>query len=125
LGERRDVPRVLGAMDVFCQSSFSEGFPNAVLEAAVAGLPCVVTDVGASGEIAGDGGLVVPARNPDALAQALLHVVRLGPDGRARLGAASRAHAIEHYSLTSVVDRYSALLERLTATDRSQRGAGR
>jgi len=125
LGERRDVPRLLGALDIFCQSSFSEGFPNAVLEAAVAGLPCVVTDVGASGEIVGDGGLVVPARDADALARALLDVVRLGPDGRARLGVAGRAHAIEPYSLTSVVDRYSALLERLAATDRSQRGGGR
>jgi glycosyltransferase involved in cell wall biosynthesis len=119
LGERHDVPRLLAALDVFCQSSFSEGFPNAVLEAAVAGLPCVVTDVGASGEIAPEGELVVPARNVGALARALLDVVRLGPSGRARMGAAGRAHAIEHFSLDSVVERYAGLLDRLAAARRS------
>ena len=119
LGERRDVPRLLGAMDVFCQSSFSEGFPNAVLEAAVAGLPCVATDVGASSEIAGDGALLVPPRDPDALARAILDVAGRGPDGRTRLGAAAREHATERYSLGSVVDRYSDLLERLASAGHS------
>lgn len=113
LGERRDVPRLLGAMDVFCLSSFSEGFPNVVLEAAAAGLPCVVTAVGAAPEIAGDGGLVVPPRDPRALAGALLQLTRLDARGRTDLGAAARSHA-ERYSLTSVVARYSSLIEGLS-----------
>lgn len=114
LGERRDVPRLLGAMDVYCQSSFSEGFPNAVLEAAIAGLPCVVTDVGASAEIAGSGNLVVPPRDPRALADAILEMARIGPDRRAELGTAARTHAMEHYALDSVVAAYSTLLESLS-----------
>jgi glycosyltransferase involved in cell wall biosynthesis len=106
-------------------SAWGEGFPNVVLEAAVAGLPCVVTDIGASAEIAGDGGRVVPPRDVPALTSAILDVAGLDPETRAAMGAAARAHAIEHYSLSSVVDRYSVLLEGLAAPDRSLRGSGR
>jgi glycosyltransferase involved in cell wall biosynthesis len=113
LGERRDVPRLLGAMDVFCQSSFSEGFPNAVLEAAVAGLPSVVTDVGASSEIAGDGAVLVPPRDPDALAEALRGMVRLSPEARRDLGTIARTHAVATASLETVVARYATLLESI------------
>jgi glycosyltransferase involved in cell wall biosynthesis len=113
LGERRDVPRLLGAMDIFCQSSFSEGFPNAVLEAAVAGLPFVATDVGATSEIAGGGGLLVPVRDPAALAEALRQLAGMGAERRT-MGDAARAHAVERFSLDSVVATYSTLLESLS-----------
>lgn len=43
-GSRRDVPRLLQAMDVFVFPSFFEGFGNAVIEAQAAGLPCIVSD---------------------------------------------------------------------------------
>ncbi len=115
LGERRDVPRLLGALDVLVSSSaWGEGFPNIVLEAAVAGVPCVVTDVGASGEIAGAGGRVVPARDRAALAAALIEVTGLDPAGRAALGASAREHAVARFSLDSVVETYADLLERLS-----------
>jgi glycosyltransferase involved in cell wall biosynthesis len=125
LGERRDVPRLLGAMDVFCQSSFSEGFPNALLEAAVAGLPSVATDVGASSEIAGSGAVLVPPRDPVALAAALGRLARMGAERRS-LGDAARAHAIERYSLNGVVATYSTLLETISrpAAERRRVAAG-
>lgn len=113
LGERRDVDRLLGAMDAFCLSSSSEGFPNVVLEAAVAGLPCVVTDVGAAPEIPGDGGLVVPPRDARAMAGGLREIVGMGTEGRAVLGTAARARAIACFSLDATVAAHADLLERL------------
>lgn len=123
LGERRDVPRVMGAMDVFSQSSFSEGFPNAVLEAAVAGLPCVVTDVGASSEIAGDGAVLVPPRDAPALADALRRMARLSPAGRRDLGAIARKHALANWSLEAVVATYATLLESIARSASERRPA--
>ena len=127
LGERRDVSRLLGAMDVFCLSSSSESFPNVVLEAAASGLPCVVTDVGAAPEIAGASSLVVPPRNHRALADGLSEFCRVGSAGRRERGAAARAFVLGRYSMESVVDAYSVLLEGLAgrSTARGQDGAPR
>jgi glycosyltransferase involved in cell wall biosynthesis len=114
LGERRDVFRLLGAMDIFCLSSSSESFPNVVLEAAASGLPCVVTNVGAAPDIAGASSIVVQPRNPRALADGLLELCRIGAGGRRDRGAAARAFVLGRYSMESVVDTYSALLEDLS-----------
>ena len=123
LGERRDVGRVLTGVDILVSSSWAEGFPNVVLEAAVAGIPCVVTDVGASAEIAGDGGRVVAPRDPRALCDAVLEVAGLGRDGRIALGSLARAHASARHNLDDVAGKYADLLERLSRP-RAERARG-
>lgn len=73
-GFRDDIPKVLSALDVFVLSSIWESCPNVVLEAMAMQVPVVATDVGAVSELVVHGrtGLVVPARDPDALAEAVL-----------------------------------------------------
>jgi glycosyltransferase involved in cell wall biosynthesis len=73
LGRRNDIPKVLGAFDLFVLSSRREGFPVAILEAMSAGIPIVATDVGGVGEaiLNGRTGRLVPAANPAALSQAI------------------------------------------------------
>lgn len=73
LGDRGDVPGLLPAFSLFAMSSISEGYSIALLEACASGLPIVATRVGGNAEIVADGvnGLVVPARDPAALAAAL------------------------------------------------------
>ncbi len=69
---RNDMKAVYNSFDVFCSSSlFGEGFPNVVGEAMACGVPCVVTDVGDSGEVVGELGMVVAPDDPAGLAGGL------------------------------------------------------
>jgi glycosyltransferase involved in cell wall biosynthesis len=119
LGDRRDVPRVLAALDVFALSSRTEAFPVAVGEAMACGVPCVVTDVGDAAVLVGETGRVVPRGDPAALGDALAQVLGMDADARARLGRLARQRVVERFSLRSVAARYQELHAALAA------GAGR
>jgi glycosyltransferase involved in cell wall biosynthesis len=98
-GERRDIPELLSALDVFALSCDTEGFGLAALEAMAAGVPIVATRVGALPELIeeGESGLLVPAGDAPGLADALLRVLRDAALAR-RLGQAARARAEADYS---------------------------
>lgn len=108
-GERADMPAVYNALDVCCLASRSEGFPNVLAEAMACGLPCVSTDAWDAAEIVGDAGLVVPKRDPGALAHALIRMLR--EPGR---GEAARARILERYGLERLAERTTALLRGRT-----------
>ena len=90
LGEREDVPRLLAAADVFVIPSRQEGLPLALMEAASSGLPIVATDVGELPNVltSGINALIVPAEEPQALADALMELVNQ-PELRMQLGSAA------------------------------------
>jgi glycosyltransferase involved in cell wall biosynthesis len=113
LGERTDVPDCLSAMDGFCLSSRTEGFPNVVAEAMALGLPCVVTDVGDAAFLLGGHGWVVPKENPGAMAAALTALVRTDAEDRRRLGAAARARVEGEFTVARMADRLADLYLRL------------
>lgn len=79
-------------------SSVVEGFPTGLIEAMFCGRATVSTDAGAVVEVIGGTGLVVPPRNPRALADACVALLR-DPERRARLGAAARARALELFTV--------------------------
>ncbi|MGW0966124.1 DUF3492 domain-containing protein [Streptomyces sp. NPDC002516] len=79
-------------------SSVVEGFPVSLVEAMLCGRATVSTDVGAVVEVIGGTGLVVPPRNPRALAEACVTLLR-DPERRERLGAAARARALELFTV--------------------------
>ncbi|MDG9716668.1 DUF3492 domain-containing protein [Streptomyces sp. DH24] len=79
-------------------SSVVEGFPVSLVEAMLCGRATVSTDVGAVVEVIGGTGLVVPPRNPRALAEACVALMR-DPERRERLGAAARARALELFTV--------------------------
>lgn len=114
LGERNDVPACLLALDVFCLSSRTEGFPNVVGEAMAMGVPCVVTDVGDAAMLVGQTGIVVPKENPDALAEGLAVLLAMSPETRKRLGHRAQARIREEFSAERVRERYEAIYKTLT-----------
>ncbi len=107
----RAVHREYGGADLFCLPSLQEGFGIAFLEAMAAGLPVVGVTAGAVPEVVPDGeaGLLVPPRDPGALAAAL---VRLLDDAelRRRMGEAGRRRA-KGYDWRAVAKRFLAALD--------------
>jgi glycosyltransferase involved in cell wall biosynthesis len=95
-GADPDAQRLYPAFDIVIHASETEGLPNAVLEAAAWGKPIVATDVGGTREIVRDRreALLVPPRDPEALARALREVVR-NPEMGQELGRAARDRALE------------------------------
>ncbi len=104
LGFWPDLAEALCALDVFVLPSLMEGHPLAVLEAMAAGKPVVATDVGGNGEAveAGSTGLLVPAADPGALADAI-GTLLADPERARAMGAAGRASLDRRFSLAAAV----------------------
>ncbi|MFF1545366.1 glycosyltransferase [Streptomyces sp. NPDC058291] len=101
-----------GAVTVL--SSVVEGFPVGLVEAMFCGRATVSTDVGAVVEVIGGTGLVVPPRNPRALAETCVSLLR-DPERRARLGAAARARALELFTVEQNVAAFHAIYLELVS----------
>lgn len=111
LGERSDLPRLTAALDVACSSSsFGEGFPNVVAEAMACAVPVAATDVGDSAWLLDGLGRTVPAGDPQALAQAVLELIRLPAAERQAIGQAERQRILDHFTLQAVVHDFESLL---------------
>jgi glycosyltransferase involved in cell wall biosynthesis len=108
-GPAVDPVPALNGLDIVCSSSSDgEGFSNAVAEAMACGRLCVVTDVGDSAYVVGDAGLVVPPRDPAALASALLSALdRLGPEASER----ARERMVSQFSVDLMVERTIACFD--------------
>jgi glycosyltransferase involved in cell wall biosynthesis len=115
VGHVSSPSRFLSEIDVYAQSSVAEGLPNAVLEAMATGLPVVATAVGGTPEVvrSGETGLLVPADDPAALAEALSFLL-VRPDVRAAMGAAGRARVESQFSVHTMVQETEGLLLELT-----------
>jgi glycosyltransferase involved in cell wall biosynthesis len=110
LGEVRDVPALLGRAGLFVLPSQAEGVSLTILEAMARGLPVVTTRVGGNPEVVADGstGLLVPPRDPAALADALVRVLR-DADRAQALGRAGRRRVEDHFDVRRMVADYEAL----------------
>jgi glycosyltransferase involved in cell wall biosynthesis len=110
LGRREDVSRLLCAADLVVSSSaFGEGFSNAIAEGMAAGLPAVATDTGDAKQLVGDTGIVVPPRNPAALASAISRLFH-GEDRELQArSTAARRRIVEHFSLDRAVSAFRSL----------------
>ncbi len=115
-GYRADSRTLAAAFTVGALCSFSEGFPNAVLEAMAWGRPVVATDLPATREIVTDGvtGRLVPPRDPAATAAAISRLLT-HPAEAAALGAAARARVVQAFSAEATVARTMRLYDALPA----------
>ena len=117
LGDRRDVRRLLPAFDVYANSSISEGVSLTILEAMSAELPVVATAVGGTPEVIRDGitGVLVPGRQPKALADALI-ALSASSERRHALGVVARLSVEERFAIDGMVERYASVYERLAGS---------
>ena len=97
LGYVPDAARVVAGADLFVLASEHEGLPLAVMEALALGVPVVATNVGGVPELVEDGtnGLLVPPRDPAALAAAVLALTDDGARARLAAGAAARGDSLD------------------------------
>lgn len=112
--EAPSAAEAYGSGRVVVLSSVTEGFPITLAEAMLCGRATVSTDVGAVREVIGGTGLVVPPRNPRALADACLSLLRDAARAR-RLGAAARARALELFTVEQNVAAFREIYLRLLA----------
>jgi glycosyltransferase involved in cell wall biosynthesis len=130
LGLREDVDRLYGAMDLFVLPSWREGFPRAAMEAAASGVPVVATDVRGCRQVVDHGvtGLLVPVRDPAALADAI-RALGEDPGARADHGAAGAVKARREFDerriVQTVLDTYASIaaekgLDRLAGALRTE-----
>jgi glycosyltransferase involved in cell wall biosynthesis len=106
LGHREDARDWLAGCDVYVNCSISEGVSLTILEAMAAGLPVVATRVGGTPEVVDDScGWLIPARDPEGLAAALVDLAR-EPARRQALGRAARARVETEFTLDRMVSEY-------------------
>jgi glycosyltransferase involved in cell wall biosynthesis len=117
-GERRDVPEILPAFDIFALPSRYEGLPTAVVEAMVCGIPVVATAVNAVADVVvpGETGLLVPPQRPDLMADAVRYLIdrpgvaaRMATTARARLGERFGAPALRDALVTAYTESAQAI----------------
>jgi polysaccharide biosynthesis protein PelF len=104
------------AADIFCLPSISEALPYCVLEAMFSGCPVVATDVGGVAEMLAGSGLVVPPRDPESLARAILSLVQgeSAAGYRQDLAAKALARARACYTIEKCSGRFREVYDQLS-----------
>jgi glycosyltransferase involved in cell wall biosynthesis len=110
LGQVSDVPALLARSSLFVLPSLSEGVSLTLLEAMARGRAVVATEVGGNPEVvvAGETGLLVPSRQPEQLAQAML-ALWCDPERSRTMGLAGRRRVEQHFDVRQMVAAYEAL----------------
>lgn len=113
LGDRRDIPQIMAALDATVVPSESESLSNAILESMAAGVPVVATNVGGNPELVTEGrGLLVPVRDVDALVGAIAKLIN-DAELRRTVGRNGRQFARAHFSAENITREYEELYEEV------------
>lgn len=117
LGFREDVSQILDSLDLFVLSSYLEGMGSSIMDAMAHRLPVVATNVGGIPEVVIDGktGLLVPPRNPSALAEAMLRLYR-DRSLALRFGEMGHEIVLQKFSAGSMTTRILGIYERLAVS---------
>ena len=111
LGLRRDVNEWMSAADVFVLSSAWEGFGLVVAEAMACERVVVATDCGGVKEVVGDAGFLVPPRDSQLLADALVKALSLPMAEKDKLTKLARSRVVERYSIDSVCEKWLSIYQ--------------
>lgn len=112
-GAVADMPAAYRTLDLCVLSSaYGEGFPNVIAEAMSCGIRCAVTDAGDAAAIVGKTGRVVPPRQPEALARAVLDL--LDPEKTSEMPD-PRARIVTNFSMDQMIERTETVLRKLAS----------
>jgi len=111
--EQRDIRPFLSAFDIAVLPSRSEGFSNSLLEYMCGGVAIVATDVGGNREALGEAGMLVPAEDEHALANAILKLIE-SPEERRVLGQRARTRVQERFDIERARLKVSEYVAHLT-----------
>ena len=116
LGVRSDVPDLLAAADLFLLTSLTEGVPGVLIEAGMAGLPCVTWDVAGAKEVVLDGttGYVTPYKDEAKFTEAICSLITNLPLAR-NMGEAAKAFCLEKFDIENCVREHIRLFEEVLA----------
>jgi glycosyltransferase involved in cell wall biosynthesis len=117
LGTRADIPRLLGAMDIFALTSRNEANPVSILEAMAAGRPVVAPNVGSIAESVADGvtGYLTDEGSADQVAGRLIELLE-NPALARSMGRAGRQTVVGRWSLDVMVGGYERLISEIYST---------
>jgi glycosyltransferase involved in cell wall biosynthesis len=117
-GFREDVPAILASLDVFVLASIEESCPVALLEAMAMKVPVVATDVGAVSEMVlhGRTGFVVPPRDPDAIADAVMTYLQTSGEQVRQMVEAARQKVEAEFAIEPVARQQERLYESMVVT---------
>ncbi len=117
-GLRTDMPDVMASLDVLVSASWSDAFGRVLIEAMAAGKPVVAAAAGGAPEVVQDGitGVLVPPRDPQAIARAVLHMLQ-DSQLRQKMGSAGQKRAQECFSLDRNVKETQAVYEGFRKAD--------
>lgn len=125
LGPSKEIPSLLKLSDVFCLTSRSEGFSNALVEAMACGLPCVATRVGGNGEAIEDNvnGFLVPPEDPQTVAHRILTLLRQPETARA-MGRAAQTTVQQQFTTEAMIRQLVSVYDDLIQSKRQVRCRG-
>ena len=111
-GARDDVAALMQGFSCFVLPSLAEGISNTILEAMASGLPVIATGVGGNADLVADGvtGQIVPASDPQTMAQSLIQFVSSAAQSRA-MGLAGRERVVQRFSMQAMVNTYQRVYD--------------
>jgi glycosyltransferase involved in cell wall biosynthesis len=105
----------LSELDIYIQTSVSEGGPRTVKEAMASFLPVITTNVGDVAEVIDDGvdGFISPINNSEYFAKILIRLLQLDKEERFQIGLKARTKILENYSMKEVYNKHLKLVRYL------------
>ena len=113
LGICDDMASIIAPVDAFVLGSAWEGMPLVLGEAMAMEKPVVATDVGGVRELVGESGILIPPKNPQALADAMLRIMRMPESERKLLGRTARLRIAQHFDMNAKADQWESLYTRI------------
>jgi glycosyltransferase involved in cell wall biosynthesis len=118
MGLSTDMPRTIFHCDAFVLSSAWEGMPLVIGEAMAMEKPVVATDVGGVREMVGQAAVLIRPKDPQALAEAMLRIMRMREPERRAMGSAARERILQYFDMDMKADEWESLYARLFRNER-------